>query len=81
MLLVLGSKNNCPLKSLFHQGGEEIMTEQDKPIEGKKVQCETCLKEIPVSGAKVDESADYVRYFCGPDCFEKWKQQEHKPGE
>ena len=57
------------------------MAKQDKPIVEKKIQCEVCLKEVPVSGAKVDESADYVRYFCGLDCFAKWKKQEPKPKE
>jgi len=55
------------------------MAEQDKPITEKIVKCDTCLKEIPASSAKVDESSDYVRHFCGLECFEKWKQQEHKP--
>ncbi len=54
------------------------MSKQDKIDSEKTVQCEICLKEIPVSGAKVDESADYVRYFCGLDCFDEWKQREHK---
>ncbi len=54
------------------------MAEQNKPGVEKTVKCATCLKEIPVSGAKIDESADYVRYFCGLDCFDEWKQQEQK---
>ena len=57
------------------------MAEQDKPIEEKKVQCDICLKEVPVSEAKVDEASDYVRYFCGLDCFAKWKEKEQEPKE
>jgi hypothetical protein len=37
------------------------------------VSCEVCLKEIPRSVAQKRESEDYVLYFCGLDCYEKWK--------
>lgn len=57
------------------------MSEQDKPAVEEKVQCEICLKEIPASVAKVDEATDYVRYFCGLECYAKWKTQEPKPKE
>lgn len=57
------------------------MAEQDKPTEDGKVPCELCLKEIPVSEAKVDEAADYVCYFCGLECYEKWKDQKQKKPE
>ncbi len=64
---------------MFLTDKEKIMAKQNEPAIEKTVKCETCLKEIPASGAKVDESSDYVRHFCGLDCFEKWQQQEHKP--
>jgi len=54
------------------------MNEQKKPAAEKLINCDICLKEIPVSSAKVVESADYVHHFCGLECFEKWKKQEHK---
>jgi hypothetical protein len=38
------------------------------------VACEVCLREVPRSQAVVPESADYVAYFCGLECFEKWRQ-------
>ncbi len=56
------------------------MTEHEKPIVEQTIKCDTCLKEIPTSSAKVVEAADYVHHFCGLECFEKWKQQAHKPG-
>jgi hypothetical protein len=31
--------------------------------------------EIPVSEAKSEEATEYVVYFCGLDCYEKWKNQ------
>jgi len=34
-----------------------------------------CLKEVPVSEATVPEATDYVVYFCGLDCYERWKRQ------
>lgn len=54
------------------------MTEEEKPIHVEKVACEICLKEIPVSEAKIDEASDYVAYFCGLDCYTEWKEQEKK---
>jgi hypothetical protein len=44
-------------------------------LEIKQVECEVCLKEIPVSGTMSEEVADYVTYFCGLDCYAKWKEQ------
>jgi hypothetical protein len=51
------------------------MNANDKPAENEMVACEVCLKEIPVSEAKSEEAEDYVRYFCGIDCYQQWKQQ------
>ena len=39
------------------------------------VECNVCMKEVPISEARVEEAADYVAYFCGLDCYEKWKSQ------
>lgn len=39
------------------------------------VACEVCLKEVPKSEAAVSEATDYVAYFCGLDCYQKWKDQ------
>jgi hypothetical protein len=49
------------------------MTTRDKPLDAGRVACEVCLKEVPVSEAKVAEATDYVVHFCGLDCYEKWK--------
>ena len=56
------------------------MIEQDKSTEEEKVPCVVCLKEVPISEAKVDEAVDYVSHFFGLECYEKWKAQETKPG-
>ena len=42
------------------------------------VTCEMCLKEVPKSEAAVPEAIDYVAYFCGLECYEKWKNQGDK---
>ena len=40
------------------------------------VACEVCLKEIPMSESSSCEACDYVAYFCGLDCYEKWRKQD-----
>ncbi|HCU54093.1 MAG TPA: DUF3330 domain-containing protein [Gammaproteobacteria bacterium] len=49
------------------------------------IACEICLKEIPRDLAKSSESAEYVHYFCGEECFARWQRDESdakrkKPG-
>lgn len=39
------------------------------------VPCEVCLTEIPKSVARSHEGPDYVYYFCGDDCYQKWQAQ------
>jgi hypothetical protein len=46
-----------------------------KPNEEKLVACKVCMKEVPASAAKSEEAADYVFYFCGSVCFEKWRRK------
>ena len=50
------------------------MNEHEKSTETEKVSCEICLKEIPRSEAKIEEASDYVLYFCGLNCYEKWRE-------
>ncbi len=52
------------------------MNTNDRPAGNELVACEICLKEIPVSEAKIEEASDYVLHFCGIDCYQQWKQQE-----
>ena len=39
------------------------------------VSCAMCRAEVPLSVAVAGEAGDYVRYFCGLDCFAAWKEQ------
>ncbi len=49
------------------------MASSDKPVDATLVLCEVRLKEIPNSEATVSGAVDHFVYFCGPDCYEKWK--------
>ena len=55
------------------------MNDKTKPQAPEQVQCETCLKEIPRSEARSNEASDYVAYFCGLDCYDKWKGEKELP--
>jgi len=57
------------------------MTTDDKPVEPVLVPCEVCLKEVPAGEATVPEAAEYFAYFCGLDCYEKWKRQDESAGQ
>ena len=57
------------------------MTEQDKSTVDIKVPCAVCQKEIPKSLAMVAEAEEYIRYYCGLECFEIREEQAKKPEE
>ena len=40
-----------------------------------RIACNVCQHDIPVSEALVEEATDYVIYFCGLDCYERWRNQ------
>ncbi|MEK6750467.1 MAG: DUF3330 domain-containing protein [Pseudomonadota bacterium] len=54
------------------------MVQQQSVLEptASTVKCDVCLKEIPESGAKNAETSDYVRHFCGLECYQKWENQK-----
>lgn len=53
------------------------MTEQKNKSSKDLVPCEVCLTEIPISEAKIDEASDYVAYFCGLECYDKWRHKNN----
>ena len=55
------------------------MTTQTDASSVQQVPCEVCLREIPKSEATVSEASDYFLYFCGLECFSKWKTGDDKP--
>ena len=54
------------------------MADSDKTHENVTVECEVCLKEVPISGAKSVETSEYVHHFCGMDCYTQWQEQAEK---
>ena len=54
------------------------MTDEQNKLQDELVPCEECMKQIPRSEAKVDEANDYVAYFCGLDCYDKWRNESNK---
>lgn len=43
--------------------------------DGPQVSCEVCLREIPETEARSAEGEDYTLYFCGLDCYHRWRQK------
>jgi len=39
------------------------------------VTCGVCQREIPLSAAVWREGSDYVAYFCGLECYDRWRHQ------
>lgn len=35
------------------------------------------MKEVAKSDAAVSEMSDHVAYFCGTECYEKWRSQRY----
>jgi len=56
------------------------MTTTEKLVEEELVECEICLREVPITEAINPEATDYVVHFCGLECYEKWMGQDAKPG-
>lgn len=52
-----------------------MSTEHDVGEPDQKISCETCLKEVPLSEAYIEEAADYIIHFCGLECYAQWKAQ------
>lgn len=52
------------------------MNEVKKETQDEKVECDVCLKQVPISEAKSEEATDYMVHFCGLECYKKWKEQE-----
>ena len=51
------------------------MNEHNKLDETDLVACKSCLKEFPKTDAQITEVDDYVLYFCGLECYEKWRNK------
>ncbi len=54
------------------------MIDQKKIVEPEKVSCEVCFKEIPISEAASVKATDYILYYCGLECYDRWKKQQEQ---
>jgi len=43
-----------------------------------QISCQVCLTEIPLSEVVNDEATDYVIYFFGLDCYDRWRHLAEK---
>jgi hypothetical protein len=43
-----------------------------------RIPCDACGREVPLSEAVVREASDYVAYFCGLECYERWHSQAER---
>lgn len=65
-----GERNPLCLMTSFEQFGKREDCE-------KESHC-ACLKLIPKSAAMSPEGEDYIKYFCGQECYVAWKKQTKK---
>ena len=43
------------------------------PEPASYIPCGVCQHEIPLSAAVWREGSDYVAYFCGLECYDRWR--------
>jgi hypothetical protein len=51
------------------------MAKMTQPTDPQRVFCEACLKCVPRADALSAEGRDYVAYFCGANCYDRWHRQ------
>ncbi len=58
---------------------EKINTvEKPPPTRPDNVACGICLTEIPESVAVSSEADEYTQYFCGIECYTRWRNETEK---
>jgi hypothetical protein len=50
------------------------MSASDEPI-GPTKTCEECEQEVANPAVMTPEGRDYALFFCGLDCYERWRQR------
>ena len=63
------NRKSLSCMSSFEQFGREFGTTES---------CYVCLKQVPKSAARSTEGEDYIKYFCGHDCYAEWQKQTKK---
>ena len=48
----------------------------DLPFDAEsRLSCDICLKEVPASEAASAEAVEYVLYFWGIECYDRWQRK------
>ncbi len=47
-----------------------------KRVVMETIPCQVCLSEVAKDEASVAEARDYIVFFCGLDCYERWRRGE-----
>lgn len=58
---------------------ETDIANPENQTDANHLSCCVCGREIPPSEAQSVEGEDYMWYFCGLDCFDRW-QKRKSPG-
>ncbi len=45
------------------------------PAEPGQLACDICMTEIPSSECGIPEAQEYVMFFCGLECYQRWVTQ------
>jgi hypothetical protein len=66
--------------------GEAQMSTDDvidpaEPRVPERVSCEVCRRELPAEQALHQEAEDYALWFCGHDCYAKWRRDNAADGD
>ena len=64
----------APLHAMLHPSLPTlaVMKNDIQSAPPDRVPCQVCQHDIPLSEAVVSEATDYVVYFCGLECYERW---------
>ena len=57
------------------------MTKNTSVQQVELLDCSICMQEIPATGGASEEAEDYVRHFCGLECYAQWAQQRDETEE
>jgi hypothetical protein len=59
------------------ESSERTMSMPQAPIEPTK-RCGECNKEIKQPEAMSPEGQEYALFFCGFECYQKWRQRDKR---
>ena len=62
-------------RDMPHRESDQAPRSTHDPVMLDRIPCDVCQHQVPLSEALVPEAMDYVVYFCGLDCYERWRSQ------